>query len=116
MSRGSRTTSLVALTVAGCTAALVMTGPSAWANTRAGAGSYMNTPWCADVVPGDCSGFIIGKGVTVWMNCWTTGPSADGTGKWFDVTVNNNGGKGYGVTGYVPANAVSNQWTSSPSC
>lgn len=93
---------------------------AASANTRANAKSYMNTARCVQYStnttlcgPGQ---FVVGKGVTVWMNCWTTGVNAMGSGKWFQITVNNNGGKGSGVTGYVPAPAVSNPWTSSPRC
>jgi len=98
------------------TATVVSTAVPAYANTRANAGSYMNTAESVDVVPGDPSGFIVGKGVTIWMNCWTAGPKAMGQYKWFNITVNNNGGHGYGVTGYVPAPSVSSQWTSSPEC
>ena len=41
--------------------------------------------------------------------CW-----ALNTGKWFDITILS--GNGYGMTGDVPANAVGNQWLSSPHC
>ena len=89
---------------------------TALANTRANANSYINRVECISVpyVPGDCSGFIAGSGLQVWMNCWEGGPYTDGSGKWFDVTVRS--GNGYGFTGDVPANSVSNQWTSSPRC
>jgi hypothetical protein len=78
--------------------------------------SQMSHPYCLSVpyVPGDCTGFIVGNGVTVQMNCWDTGPSALGSAKWFDITVLS--GKGYGATGDVPANAVKDQWLSSPRC
>ena len=78
--------------------------------------SQMSHPYCLSVpyTPGDCTGFIVGAGVTVRMNCWDTGPSALGSAKWFDITVLS--GKGYGATGDVPANAVGDQWLSSPRC
>lgn len=59
--------------------------------------------------------FVVGKGRTVQMNCWTTGVYASGSGKWFQITVLGSG-TGYGVTGYVPANTVAHQWMSSPHC
>ena len=110
-----RRISRVAL-VGAAVAAVVAAAPSAFANTRGDANSYMNSAQEVDVVPGDPSGFLVGNGVTIWMNCWTTGPQALGQGKWFNITVNNNGGYGYGVTGYVPAPSVSRQWTSAPEC
>src|SRR5690349_11311687 len=78
--------------------------------------SYISQPYCLSVpyVPGDCTGFIVGRGVTVEMVCWNTGPLALGTRKWFEITVLS--GRGYGATGEVPANAVGNQWLSSPYC
>jgi hypothetical protein len=78
--------------------------------------STTTTAYCLSVpyTPGDCSGFIVGKGSTVQMQCWNTGPSALGSGKWFETTdLSNNG---YGATGELPANDVTNQWTSSPRC
>jgi hypothetical protein len=46
------------------------------------------------------------------MRCWTTGPTVDGTGKWFKVDK-----VAYPYTsGYVSANDVGNQWLSSPHC
>jgi hypothetical protein len=114
-SSSARTAVAVSVTVAAAAAAVAVASP-AYANTRANANSYMNTAENVDVVPGDPMGFVVGKGVTVWMNCWTTGPEAMGQYKWFNITVNNNGGHGYGVTGDVPAPSVSSQWNSSPEC
>jgi hypothetical protein len=78
--------------------------------------SYMSNPYCLSVpgVPGDCTGFVVGSGVTVRMICFEGGPQALGSGKWFEITVLS--GNGYGMTGDVPANAVGNQWNSSPHC
>lgn len=79
--------------------------------------SYMAHPYCLSVpyVPGDCTGFIVGQGRTVQMNCWEGGPLAFGQYKWFNITVLGSG-RGYGATGDVPAPAVGNQWLSSPRC
>jgi hypothetical protein len=78
--------------------------------------SYTTNVYCLSVpyVPGDCTGFIVGRNVTVQMQCWNTGPSALGSGKWFEITVLS--GNGYGATGELPANDVGNQWTTSPRC
>jgi len=80
--------------------------------------STMGQPYCLSVpyVPGDCTGFIVGRGVTVQMNCWEGGPLAFGQYKWFDITIMS--GNGYGMTGDVPAPAVSaaTQWLSAPYC
>ena len=56
--------------------------------------------------------WTIGAGTRMSMDCWTTGQFRDGTGKWFRVRSH-----AYPFTqGYVPANTVSNQWTTSPRC
>lgn len=67
------------LTASALGLALVVTGfccvtGTALANTRANANTYMSQAECINVVPGDCSGFIAGKGLLVWMNCWEGGP------------------------------------------
>jgi hypothetical protein len=87
---------------------------AASANTQGSANSYINTPTCLDLVPGDCTGFVLGRGAGVLMNCWEGGPQSYGQGKWFYITVRQS--RGYGMTGWVPAPTVSNQWTSSPWC
>jgi hypothetical protein len=94
-------------------AVAVATGP---AEAEAYHNSTMAQPYCLSVpyVPGDCTGFIVGRAVTVEMVCWNTGPLALGTRKWFEITVLS--GSGYGATGEVPANAVGDQWKSSPEC
>ena len=79
-------------------------------------GSYMTTaasmPPSPQIIPtwlAPIEGvFVIGAGSPVRMNCWTTGPYASGTSKWFQVT-DMNTSRGYGVTGYVPATAVGGQ-------
>ena len=78
--------------------------------------STINTRECLSVpyTPGDCSGFIVGVGTVVQMQCWNGGPQAMGQGKWFEVTVVQSAG--YGESGEVPAPSVSNQWLSSPHC
>ena len=78
--------------------------------------STINTRECLSVpyVPGDCSGWIVGNGTVVQMQCWQGGPQAMGQGKWFEVTVVQ--AAGYGESGEVPAPSVSNQWLSSPHC
>lgn len=95
---------------------VILVASVAPAEAQAYHNSSMSHPYCLSVpgTPGDCTGFIVGAGVTVEMNCWETGPSALGSAKWFDITVL--GSKGYGMTGDVPANAVTSQWTSSPRC
>lgn len=110
--RAKRRVGVVALAAVALAAGVA---PAASANTRATANSYISRPSCINVVPGDCSGFVAGVGLGVWMNCWEGGPQALGTGKWFNITVRSPG-RGYGFTGFVPANAVANQWTSSPHC
>jgi hypothetical protein len=100
---------------------LIAAGSLGVASSPAGAqayhNSYMAHPYCLSVayVPGDCTGFIVGSGVTVEMICWNTGPQALGQGKWFEIT-DLSSGRGYGATGEVPAPAVGNQWLSSPRC
>ncbi|HEY6793477.1 MAG TPA: hypothetical protein VI248_02210 [Kineosporiaceae bacterium] len=100
------------------TAALLGLGavaaPAASANTRDNANSYINTRVNFNTVPGAPGYFWANSGTQVWMNCWTQGPTAMGQNKWFSVTVRQP--NGYGVTGYVPAPSVSNQWTTSPLC
>jgi hypothetical protein len=71
----------------------------------------MNTTWTLDASPGGTSVYLLTKGTPVDMVCWTEGPSADGTKKWFYV-LDLNSPYAYG---YVPANAVSDQ-TSTPLC
>jgi hypothetical protein len=71
----------------------------------------MNTSWWMDVSPGGTHEYYLTKGTPVEMVCWTRGPSADGTQKWFYVGDENNPHP----FGYVPANAVSNQ-ISTPLC
>jgi hypothetical protein len=78
---------------------------------QASSGSYMNTGWWMDVSPGGTPEYYLTKGTPVEMVCWTRGPSADGTQKWFYVGDENNPHP----FGYVPANAVSNQ-ISTPLC
>jgi hypothetical protein len=71
---------------------LIAAGSLGVASSPAGAqayhNSYMAHPYCLSVayVPGDCTGFIVGSGVTVEMICWNTGPQALGQGKWFEIT------------------------------
>jgi hypothetical protein len=74
-------------------------------------GPYMNTTWALDASPGGTAVYRLTQGTPVDMVCWTRGPSADGTQKWFYV-LDENSPYPYG---YVPANAVSNQ-TSTPLC
>lgn len=92
-----------------------VTAAPAVANTRDGANSYINTRTNVNVVPGVPSQYWLNAGMRVWMNCWTRGPVVDGQQKWFNITVKPNQ-PGAGLTGYVPATRVSNQWTSSPLC
>lgn len=71
--------------------------------------SYMVKGWTPDGSPGGCGcgNWEIVKNTPVTMRCWTTGPYADGTGKWFYIESN-----AYPFTeGYVPANAVGSQTT-----
>jgi hypothetical protein len=79
--------------------------------------SRMAAKECADEAPGDCPSTLprleITAGRTVEMDCWTTGPYTDGSGKWFMVTTVSGAPD---LTGFVPANSVSGQWLSSPSC
>jgi hypothetical protein len=84
---------------------------AASAPAQASSGPYMNTSWWMDVSPGGTPEYYLTKGTPVEMVCWTRGPSADGTQKWFYV-----GDENYPYPfGYVPANAVSNQ-ISTPLC
>jgi hypothetical protein len=78
--------------------------------------SSMNRSYCLNTVPGQCSGTTVARGVSVSMNCWEGGPQALGQGKWFNISVGSDGGTAAGRTGFVPAPAVSNQWTSAPRC
>jgi hypothetical protein len=87
-------------------------GPAIAASSPAlASGSYMNTTWSMDVSPGGTAEYRLTAGTPVEMVCWTRGPSADGTQKWFYV-----GDENYPYPfGYVPANTVSNQ-ISTPLC
>ena len=72
------------------------------------------TPWSNPNNPGSAYAWnwTINAGTTVRMECWTTGVVRLNTGKWFKVA-----SQAYPFPeGYVPANAVSNQWLSSPHC
>ena len=104
------------LTIVAATVGAAITSVTPSASAEGYHNSYIVQPYCLSVpyVPGDCTGFIVGRGVTVRMNCWEGGPWALNTGKWFDITILS--GNGYGMTGDVPANAVGNQWLSSPHC
>jgi hypothetical protein len=74
-------------------------------------GPVMNTGWSLDVSPGGTAEYYLTSGTPVEMVCWTRGPSADGTQKWFYVGDE----RSPYPFGYVPANAVSNQ-ISTPLC
>lgn len=106
----------VVMGVVGAAPIALALGTATAANAQAQHNSTMNTSECVSVpyVPGDCSWFSIGKGTTVQMQCWNTGPKAMGQYKWFEITVLS--GPRYGLSGEVPAPSVSNQWTSSPHC
>jgi len=112
--RGARIGGISAAGVALALAASAVIASPAFANTRGDANSYINTRVNINTTPGAPGFFWANNGLHVWMNCWEGGPQAMGQGKWFNITVNE--GTGFGVTGYVPAPAVSNQWTSSPHC
>lgn len=76
--------------------------------------SYMTKSWTPWSNPNAQSPgyWTIPGGSSVSMRCWTTGQFREGTGKWFRVQSNQ-----YPFTqGYVPANVVGNQWTTSPRC
>lgn len=105
---------VVAAAAAGSLA--LMFGVTAPAYAEAQHNSTINTKECLSVpyVPGDCSGWTVGVGTVVQMQCWNGGPQAMGQGKWFEVTVVQQAG--YGESGEVPAPSVSNQWLSSPHC
>lgn len=104
---------LVKMAAATLAIALSIATPAA-ANTRSGAGSYMNSRQLIRYSPSASGYFWTSNGTLVWMDCWTRGPLAMGQYKWFRVTVRQS--SGYGVSGYVPAPSVSNQWDSSPLC
>jgi ABC-type phosphate transport system substrate-binding protein len=102
---------------AGIAAATALLAMATVAQAEARHQSYMAHPYCLSVpgVPGDCTGFVVGQGRTVQMNCWEGGPQAFGQGKWFQITVMGTG-SGYGAPGDVPAPAVGGQWMSAPHC
>ena len=98
------------LTLAAAAPALLIPGvASASGSYMTTAASMPNTPRIVPTWLAPISGiFVIGAGSSVRMNCWTTGPYASGTSKWFQVT-SMNPGRGNGVTGYVPATTVGAQ-------
>lgn len=115
LGEGARSVLLKLMLVGAALSALAMS-TATQAHAEPYHNSYMSNPYCLSSpgTPGNCTGFIVGRGVTVRMNCWETGPVALGSGKWFRITVLS--GNGYGAYGDVPANAVGNQWYSSPRC
>lgn len=111
----------VAITVAAVASAAMIAAPSAQAETKHAStmGNDATVQYQTDMylwpTQGYASGlFVVKSGRTVQMNCWTTGAQAYGQGKWFQITVG--AGYGSGVTGWVPAPTVRNQWLSSPRC
>ncbi len=103
---------LLTATVLMGSVAVMTTSPALACNTRDGAQSYMNSTQNVNQVPGAPSSFFIKSGGAVWMNGWSQGPKAFNQYKWFQITVRGN--PGYGLTGWVPAPSVSNQWNCSP--
>ena len=76
--------------------------------------STMNKQWFPWNTPSSqgWSQWPIPSGASVRMICWNTGAYRDGTAKWFLVERN----ASPFTRGYVPANSVGNQWTTSPHC
>src|SRR4051812_31550965 len=108
------TRKLTAITVPAVVAAGLLAIGIGPASAEAFHSSYMTKTFTPRATPyqEQPGNWPINAGQTVNMRCWTTGPTVDGTGKWFKVDK-----VAYPYTsGYVPANDVGNQWLSSPHC